>query len=200
MSLIDTWAATGAGAFTLTENGLYTREGWRVFLHSLEPTGVFGVSRWYEPNAFSETTRLLSLGVASLIDLGVDTPSRHLVLATSGRIATLMVSPAPFTAADGAALQAAADRYGFSLRVSPWHEADDATLRRSAQATTMPGLMQAAAHPALDFSPPSDARVPSSTCSLRRLLAPGACPSAASRPAICWRRRRSSCCWPSSSR
>jgi hypothetical protein len=23
MSLIDTWAATGAGAFTLTENGLY---------------------------------------------------------------------------------------------------------------------------------------------------------------------------------
>ncbi len=32
MSLIDTWAATGAGAFTLSENGLYTREGWRVFL------------------------------------------------------------------------------------------------------------------------------------------------------------------------
>jgi spermidine synthase len=28
MSLIDTWAATGAGAFTLSENGLYTVEGW----------------------------------------------------------------------------------------------------------------------------------------------------------------------------
>ena len=28
MSLIDTWAATGAGAFTLTENGLYTVEAW----------------------------------------------------------------------------------------------------------------------------------------------------------------------------
>ena len=24
MSLIDTWAATGAGAFSLSENGLYT--------------------------------------------------------------------------------------------------------------------------------------------------------------------------------
>ncbi len=158
MSLIDTWAATGAGAFTLTENGLYTREGWRVFLQALAPAGVFSVSRWYEPNAFSETTRLLSLGVAALIDLGVGTPSQHLVLATSGRIATLLVSPAPFTAADGAALQAAADRYGFSLRVSPWHEADDETFRRIAQATTMPALMQATAHPALDFSPPSDAR------------------------------------------
>ena len=32
MSLIDTWAGTGAGAFTLTENGLYTVEAWRRFL------------------------------------------------------------------------------------------------------------------------------------------------------------------------
>ena len=31
MSMVDTWAATGAGAFSLSENGLYTVEGWRVF-------------------------------------------------------------------------------------------------------------------------------------------------------------------------
>lgn len=40
MSLIDTWAATGAGAFTLSENGLYTVEGWQVFLDHLEPNRV----------------------------------------------------------------------------------------------------------------------------------------------------------------
>jgi hypothetical protein len=34
MSLIDTWAATGAGAFTLSENGLYTVEAWRIFLET----------------------------------------------------------------------------------------------------------------------------------------------------------------------
>ena len=56
MSLIDTWAATGAGAFTLTENGLYTRDGWRVFLRTLTPTGVFSVSRWFNPANVSETT------------------------------------------------------------------------------------------------------------------------------------------------
>ena len=49
MSLIDTWAATGAGAFTLTENGLYTVEGWRVFLNTLAPGGIFSVSRWFAP-------------------------------------------------------------------------------------------------------------------------------------------------------
>ena len=31
MSMIDTFAATGAGAFSLSENGLYTVEGWRDF-------------------------------------------------------------------------------------------------------------------------------------------------------------------------
>ena len=31
MSMVDTWAATGAGAFSLSENGLYTVEGWRIF-------------------------------------------------------------------------------------------------------------------------------------------------------------------------
>jgi hypothetical protein len=71
MSLIDTWAATGAGAFTLSENGLYTLEAWRVFLGSLKPTGIFSVSRWYSPEKASETSRLLSLGTATLLDRGV---------------------------------------------------------------------------------------------------------------------------------
>ena len=36
MSMVDTFAATGAGAFSLSENGLYTLEGWRAFLESSE--------------------------------------------------------------------------------------------------------------------------------------------------------------------
>ena len=49
MSMIDTWAATGAGAFSLSENGLYTLEGWRAFVSRLNDDGVFTVSRWYNP-------------------------------------------------------------------------------------------------------------------------------------------------------
>ena len=40
MSMVDTWAATSAGAFSLSENGLYTVEGWRGFFRHLTPTGV----------------------------------------------------------------------------------------------------------------------------------------------------------------
>jgi hypothetical protein len=39
ISVIDTWAATSAGAFALTENALYTLEGWLCFLERLEPMG-----------------------------------------------------------------------------------------------------------------------------------------------------------------
>src|SRR6185436_1045097 len=68
MSLIDTWAATGAGAFSLSENGLYTVEAWKIFLDRLTPRGVYTVSRWYNPNDPSETARMLSLAVATLLE------------------------------------------------------------------------------------------------------------------------------------
>lgn len=158
MSLIDTWASTGAGAFTLTENGLYTREGWQVFLRALTPDGVFSVSRWYAPDSVSETTRLLSLGVAALVDAGVQTPSRHLVLASAGNIATLMISRAPFSSADRAALEDAAATFGFDVLVSPWHSASNEQIARVVGATSLDALTSAAADEHFDFSPPTDAR------------------------------------------
>ncbi|MBV9064513.1 MAG: hypothetical protein JO004_01945, partial [Methylobacteriaceae bacterium] len=82
MSLIDTWAATGAGAYTLTENGLYTVEAWQIFLRRLNPNGVFTVSRWYAPGEVNETGRMVALATATLLDLGVKDPRSHLFLAT----------------------------------------------------------------------------------------------------------------------
>ena len=129
MSLIDTWAATGAGAFTLSENGLYTREGWTILLERLTPRGVFSVSRWFSPSRSSETSRLLSLAVASLIDLGVSRPADHMVLASAGNVATLLLSPSPFSEGDRDAIARAAAEYGFGLLVAPWQPASDPLLR-----------------------------------------------------------------------
>jgi len=47
-SLIDTWAASSAGAYVLTENGIYTKEAWRGFLNHLTPDGILTMSRWYQ--------------------------------------------------------------------------------------------------------------------------------------------------------
>ena len=158
MSLIDTWAATGAGAFTLTENGLYTRDGWQVFLRALTPTGVFSVSRWFDPDSASETTRLLSLGVASLLDAGIASPKSNLILVTRERVATLLVSRAAFTDQDRERLQTVADAMGFAVRVSPWHEAADERFRRIASAASTDQLSAATADSLFDFTAPTDRR------------------------------------------
>jgi SAM-dependent methyltransferase len=158
MSLIDTWAATGAGAFTLSENGLYTREGWQVFLRALTPAGVFSVSRWFDPGNVSETTRLLSLGVAALLDFGVEAPRAHLLLVTREKVATLLVSPAPFTDSDRSSVEGLAAESDFELRVVPWRAPGDDRFRRIADVRSLDDLAAATRDPVFDFSPPTDRR------------------------------------------
>jgi hypothetical protein len=159
ISLVDTWASTGAGAFSLSENGLYTLEAWRVFLDRLTPGGVLSVSRWFDPDNVSETSRLVSLGIAALIDRGVERPRDHLVLAVRERVATLMVSSAPFTEADRAVLEGTRESRGYQLAVSPWTPAAGGpVIDRIAASTTMAELMEATADPMYDYRPPTDAR------------------------------------------
>jgi hypothetical protein len=159
MSLVDTWAATGAGAFTLSENGLYTLEAWRVFLSRLTPGGVLSVSRWFDPDNASETSRLVALGVAALLDRGIRTPSEHLVLASRERVATLMVSTSPFTPDDRGRLEHVATPRGFDVRLAPWRAPDDSSLLgRISRSRSAAELDAAVAHPLFDYTAPTDGR------------------------------------------
>jgi SAM-dependent methyltransferase len=159
MSLIDTWAATGAGAFTLSENGLYTLEAWRTFLGVLEPGGVFSVSRWYSPHRASETSRMLALAVAALFDRGVANPRAHLALVSGGgQIATLLVFREPMTPEDQERLRVAVLRMGFDALLAPGQPPADARLDRIAASASPAELERAVADPLYDYSPPTDAR------------------------------------------
>src|SRR4051794_9217943 len=44
-TLVDTWAASSSGAFTLSENNIYTREAFSEFLAHLAPGGIVAVTR-----------------------------------------------------------------------------------------------------------------------------------------------------------
>ena len=122
MSLIDTWAATGAGAFTLSENGLYTVEGWQIFFDKLAPHGLLSVSRWYSPEALSETNRLISLASMSLLEQGIQNPGDHAVLVARNTVATLLVSPTPFSDADLDQIEVVAAEMAFTILHSPRQE------------------------------------------------------------------------------
>src|SRR5438552_761869 len=158
MSLIDTWAATGAGAFTLTENGLYTVEAWQRFLGRLTPGGLFTVSRWYAPGEVNETGRLVSLGVATLLANGAAEPRRHLLLAAAGNVATLIVTKSPLSPAALGALNDAADANEFTVLLSPNTSAPSVVLETIISAPDRRALHQATTGFYLDLTPPTDAR------------------------------------------
>jgi hypothetical protein len=158
MSLVDTWAATGAGAFTLSENGLYTREAWRIFLDRLTPTGVVSVSRWFSPGQASETSRLIALAVGALLDRGVTRPLAHMALVSRNNVATLLVSPSPLSGADLDTMEAVSRARGFSVLASGRQPAADPRLDGILRSSSNAELRAAVADPTYDYAPPTDAR------------------------------------------
>lgn len=158
MSLIDTWASTGAGAFTLSENGLYTVEAWNVYLDALKPEGIFSASRWFSPNNVAETTRLLALGAGVLLERGISNPADHLVLVSRNSIATLLLTKTPFTDADLDRLCETSQNYGFTIHVAPRRPTANANLARVVNSHSLAELRAAIQSDVYEFTPPTDER------------------------------------------
>ena len=127
----DTWAATAAGAFALTENSLYTVEAWESFLDHLTEGGVLSVTRWYFVPRPMEAYRLTSLAGEALRRAGIENPRDHIILARSAESlpdiaqVTILVSPQPFSAGDLALAREASEEQDFDLLLTPNEESDD---------------------------------------------------------------------------
>jgi hypothetical protein len=126
-SLIDTWAATSAGAYVLTENGLYTKEARVTFLEHLTGDGILTMSRWYYEAQPAETLRLAALATSSLMEIGVDDPRQHVIIvrkqdsSETGQysVATILVSRRPFTTEEVAIITDTSQAMGFLPVVTP---------------------------------------------------------------------------------
>jgi hypothetical protein len=156
MSLIDTWAATGAGAFSLSENSLYTIEGWQMFLNRLDSNGLFTVSRWYNPENLGETGRLVSLAVASLHSFGIKDADKHIALLTINNLATIIVSKSPFTDSDIKNIKNKVVELQFNIIVVPGKEPVNEILGKiiaSKDNSSLKEIIQS--HP-LKIDPPTD--------------------------------------------
>lgn len=125
ISLIDTWAATAAGAFVFAENGLYTTQAWKLFLERLTDRGILSVSRWYLGLRPYEMYRLAGLAATTLKSAGIPAPEEHILIVrhldrsgTFGMhsgVGTLLVAKEPFSPSDIATLQAVCEKMDFDL-------------------------------------------------------------------------------------
>jgi len=112
-SLVDTWAATAAGAYTLTENSLYTVEAFGEYLDHLSDDGLVTITRWV-----FDGLRLVSLAQEACAARGLDA-SRHLAIVRYDRVATFLLKKAPFTADEVQQLQARSRELGFTILYAP---------------------------------------------------------------------------------
>ena len=161
ISLIDSFAATAAGAFVLTENALYTVEAWKIFLEHLRPGGILTVTRDYLPGHPATAERLTSLAVEALRELGVEAPRNHIALAyhqpegtNAIGMGTILVSRDPFSAADLATLDRTLATLHFLPALTPKLAVND-VFRRIAEGGDLSALY---ASLPLDVSPSRDDR------------------------------------------
>ena len=129
MSLIDTFAASNAGAFSLSENSLYTKEAFKIFLKKLNNNGIVSVSRWWVDPYPNEAYKLLKLTIDSLKEIGVSDPAKHIyAVRTQGRFAshlkkvdvvTVLFSPNPLIDSDIATLDAVVKKLELTKVLNP---------------------------------------------------------------------------------
>jgi spermidine synthase len=112
-SLVDTWAATAAGAYTLTENTLYTVEAFEDYLDTLTEHGIVTVSRWV-----FDGLRLVSLAQEACARRRWD-PSTRLAVVQHGRVANFMLKKSPFTEAEIQRLAEVAEALEFTVLYAP---------------------------------------------------------------------------------
>jgi hypothetical protein len=112
-SLVDTWAATAAGAYTLTENSLYTVDAFGDYLDHLTDGGVLTITRWV-----ADGLRLVSLAQEACARRGWPAADR-LAIVRQDKVATFLLKKTPFTAAETAQLRDVAERLGFDVLYTP---------------------------------------------------------------------------------
>src|SRR5262249_18833532 len=117
-TMVDTWAATAAGAFALTENNLYTVEAFKDYIEHLTDDGVLTMTRWYlDPP--DQLLRLISLTRVAMADLGISNPPRHILMLADAHVydgrrpATYLFKRSEFTDDEIELVRAAARGNGF---------------------------------------------------------------------------------------
>jgi spermidine synthase len=125
-SLVDTWAATAAGAFALTENTLYTVEAFQDYFAHLTDRGVVTMTRFFggrDGEGVAESPRLLILAAGALETLGVPAASvrKHLFFAVASDEpqGTLVAKRTEFTPEEVQRLEQAAAAARLTVLVSP---------------------------------------------------------------------------------
>ena len=96
ISLLDSFAASSAGVYALSESYLYTVEAMVKFLEHLNSEGFLCITRWIKIPP-RDGIRILSTSVEALERMGIKNPSRHILMIRSWSTSTILVGKSPLS-------------------------------------------------------------------------------------------------------
>jgi len=155
-TLVDTWAATAAGAFALTENNLYTVEAFKDYFAKLEDDGILTFTRWnLDPP--QQDLRLVSLTRAAMTEMGLSQPEQSMIVVRESRQheaveCNFLFKKSGFTDEEVRTVEAISRANNFEILYSPLTRPDNPFTRLVT--TTDPG--QFYRDYAYDVAPPRD--------------------------------------------
>ena len=149
-TLIDTWAATAAGAFSLTENFLFTEQAFNEYFDHLTPGGFLSIKRWREPEEYP--LRLAVLGRTVLEKRGVEDPEECVFIAANDAFANIIIATKEFELQDVIRLKKLCEQLNLKILYSPKLSGADNVFR----GLLTKDMSRVLAESRYDLSPPTD--------------------------------------------
>jgi len=110
-SLVDTWAAANTGAYSLSENNIYTVEAMSEFIKHLNANGYLSISRWYGNDSY----KLTVLYLKAAEKLGIQNANKHMAIVQGGDMVTLLFKKTEFNDSEIKKISQLADRMKFEI-------------------------------------------------------------------------------------
>jgi hypothetical protein len=95
IALLDSFGASSAGLYSLSENYLYTVQALQEYLAHLSPGGVLAISRWIKLPP-RDTLKMFATAVEALRQSRIAEPGERLVLIRGWQTSTLLIKNGPF--------------------------------------------------------------------------------------------------------
>ena len=124
VSLADSFRPVVAGAFSISEDHLHTREGFQELYRHLEPNGFLATTRWIQVPP-SEGIRVVSVAVDALEGEGVSHPEKHLAVIRTLQTLTVLVKRDELTEGDVGVIRDFSQRLQYDLVYHPGIEESD---------------------------------------------------------------------------
>ncbi len=96
LELFDSYSASAAGLYALSESYLYTVEALQAYLARLKPAGYLAISRWIKLPP-RDTLKLFATAIDALKRSGIERPEEHLLLIRTLQTSTLLIKRNPIS-------------------------------------------------------------------------------------------------------